>query len=66
VNVAEFASREQAEEAWAMLVGNGVPSTVLTESPPWGEPRHQLQCARGDAAAALVLLSQGQVGTVAD
>ncbi len=59
IDVAEFASRDAAEAAWSTLVAGGVPSTVLSDRPPWGPPKFRLQCARKDAAAALRLLDAG-------
>ncbi len=57
VDVAEFPSRESAEAAWALLMAGGVPGTVLSDHPPWGKPRHRIQCARQDAAEAIKILA---------
>ena len=56
IDVAEFASLELAEAAWALLIAEGVPATVLTDRPPWGRANYRIQCARKDAAAAMGLL----------
>ncbi len=56
IAVAEFATRAGAEEVWATLIDQGVPSTIVTDDPPWGEARHFIQCARQDAAAAKALI----------
>lgn len=57
VAVAQFATRLEAEQAWTSLVAAGVPSTVVTNDPPWGEPQHFIQCARKDAESALEVLT---------
>ena len=56
IDVAEFASRDLAEAAWALLVAGGVPATVLTDRAPWGRANYRIQCARKDATAAMGLL----------
>jgi hypothetical protein len=56
IDVAEFPSRDLAEAAWEVLLAGGVPGTVLSDHPPWGPPRHRIQCARKDAATAVQLL----------
>lgn len=60
VDVAEFAARDLAESAWSILVAGGVPSTVLSDRPPWGSPKYRIQCARKDAAGAMRLLATKQ------
>jgi hypothetical protein len=60
VDIAVFESRESAEVAWGVLAAGGVPGTVLSDRPPWGERRHRIQCARSDAAEAMRLLSAAQ------
>ncbi len=59
IDVAEFASWDLAEAAWAVLVAGGVPATVLRDRPPWGPTRYRIQCARKHGAAALRLLDVG-------
>ena len=56
IDVARFATRAEAEDAWITLLDAGVPAAVLSDDPAWGEPVHRVQCARRDATNALALL----------
>ena len=58
VFIAEYDNRDEAERAWEMLTAEGIPSAVLSDTPPWGNPVHRVQVARKDAAPALELLNR--------
>jgi hypothetical protein len=57
VFVAEYSSAGAADEAWARLTDEAIPSAVISDAPPWGQEVHRIQVARRDAAAALAALT---------
>ncbi len=61
VAVADFATRALAETAWEVLTSAGIPSAVVTESPPWGAATHRVQVARRQAADALQSLAAAEL-----
>jgi hypothetical protein len=58
VPIAEFASRDVAEEAWGVLESAGIPANVLTEPGPFGTPVvHRVEVERPNVAAAQPLIA---------
>lgn len=58
VPIAEFASRDVAEEAWGLLESAGIPANVLTEPGPLGAAVvHRIEVERPNVAAAQPLIA---------
>lgn len=58
VPIAEFDSRDAAEEAWTVLEEAGFPANVLTEPGPLGGPvLHRIEVEKPNAATAQLLIA---------
>ena len=58
ITIAQFATREKAEEVWALLLDNDIPANVLlSPAPLGGRESHRVEVARKDAADALRIVS---------
>lgn len=58
VPIAEFATRDVAEEAWGLLEDAEIPANVLTEPGTFGTPIvHRIEVERPNVATAQALIA---------
>ena len=58
VPVAEFVSRDAAEQAWGLLEDAEIPANVLTEPGTFGTPvLHRIEVERPNVASAQALIA---------
>jgi hypothetical protein len=58
VPIAEFATRDAADEAWVVLEEAGIPANVLTEPGALGGPiRHRVEVEQSNVATAQPLIA---------